>query len=285
MRSAGFVVAAAAVAAVAVASSLFVGCSLFTDLGGLSDDAVPGDGGGRESGSSSGGEGGGTNPEAGGLLPDSGGAPDGKAPNCPATARLCDDFERATSLLLGPWDDQFISGGGALTIENGKLVATVPGRPGVGTEPLAFLQKTIPGALTKFTVDMDVGFNQRPPTAADYHLFVRVRIDVPGGGFQLVYLTIDNLGNGFALQDFTTTTMLEYKGFTMDTAIHHVKVEYALGGKSRLSIDGATIHEINTPAFMKAGTMQLMAGVSGSQGDGATTPVTVTTDNVIFLAE
>jgi hypothetical protein len=264
------------------------GCSLFTDLDGLADEPTGDDAGGAaETGSPPTGEAG-VMPD-GGALPDGGGQPDGMTSplSCPANARLCDDFERMTATLRGPWEQEIVAAGGTLKIESGRLIASVPGKAAAGgDEPLAFLQKTVSGSLTKFVAEMDVGFDRRPSATA-YHLFVKVRIDVPGGGFQLVYLTVDSGGNGFALQDFTTgpPAPLEYKGFNMDTNVRHLKLEYALGAKSRLFIDGAMIHEINTPAFMKAGTMQLTAGVSGSYNEAATVPITVTTDNVVFLAE
>jgi len=262
------------------------GCSLFTDLGGLSDDD---DGGAPPSpdAGSPGLDGGGPSAMDGSTTTEA--SPDsGPTLVCPAGAHICDDFQRATP-FVPTWTDQYLNGGGTLAIENGQLVARVPARASAtGPEPLAFLQKTVPGPLSRFTIECDVGFDRRP-SPTDFHLFLKVNINTGGTAgrdFQLVYVTIENDHNGFVLQDFTTTSMIEYKSYVLNPGFHHVKMEFAVGGKSRLTINGSVIHEIDTPAFMKPGRMEFNAGVSGSGSDSSpTTPVVVTTDNVIFTAE
>jgi len=277
--------------AIAAGTLLLCSCSILTDFGELS-------GGSRGAG----------------LLPDSGtdgrpidptspeGGPafeagtidagfDGSGINpdtCPkATVALCETFDGDEK--KNGWT-VVAEGGASIAVKlvgnQLALVTSVPKRDS-GPFPTAFWMKGFEQTVTRLSFDADMIYDRRTAAAPEYHILFQVKLQHPGDGFNLFYVTVPEgtTANGFALQAFNPASNgLEYKQVDiLPGALHHVHWDVAVGGRSHFVLDGKQLVDIVTPAFVSAGKPTLLLGVTFSEVP--TTPIELALDNVVFVAD
>lgn len=267
-------------------SAAAAACSLAADF-----DGYEGGGAGAEAGAE--GDGG-----AGGELdaqPDDGGSEadadaGAKGASCPdAAIVLCDDFSRVTP-AVSPWEGLTNVGGtiaiGELGGRDQVLVTSVPGTTAdAGPAQVAFLTRAFSPNARDFRFEGDIYYDQRPALAGEFHNFVKLRIVRPGGGYELVYLSVSATGNTVGVQDFppSAPTRIETTPFAFPPGQwHHVELRIAVEGETSVVVDGVPAVAVPAPSWFTSGSVQLEVGMTTSTLP--TTAITVGTDNVIFSA-
>lgn len=212
-------------------------------------------------------------------------APTGSdAAACPMTA-FCDDFER--SGVLGNWTRTSSNDGGTVEIEGvagaRHLKSSIVGRDGGGA-PFAVLRKELAGVVTRVSVECDLSYDRRPVFQNDGNIIVAVIIDNGADKFQLIYLDVKRDESAFVLQDPTAAVQtIDYRAVPFEPGLHHIAIDMTVGGRTRLRVDGPTVLDIPTPAFMQSGTPALQVGISGPADPSSS--LTLTADNVVFSAD
>ncbi len=205
---------------------------------------------------------------------------------CPMTATaFCDDFERSD--VLGNWTRTSSNDGGTLEIEGvlgaRHLKSSIVGSDGGGA-PSAVLLKQLAGIVTRVSLECDLSYDQRPLFQNDGNILLVVIIDNGADKFQLIYLDVKRDESAFVLQDPTATVpIIDYRAVAFEPGLHHIGMDMTVGGRTRLRVDGLTLLDIPTPAFMQSGTPALQVGISG--GADPSSPLTLTADNVVFSAD
>jgi hypothetical protein len=203
---------------------------------------------------------------------------------CPATA-FCDDFERID--VLGKWTRTSSDDGGTVEIEGvpgaRHLKSSIVGRDGGGA-PFAVLRKELAGIVTRVSVECDLSYDRRPVFQNDGNILLVVIIDNGANKFQLIYLDVKRDQSAFVLQDPTAAVQtIDFRPVAFEPGLHHIAIDMSIGGRTRLRVDGPTLLDIPTPAFMQSGTPALELGVSGPADPSSS--ITLTADNVVFSAD
>ena len=271
----------------AVATSFVViasagGCLLLTDLDGLEGPATTTDGstGGADARAT-------TDARA-----DDAQAADAQAADapvdapteaCPAAAiAFCDDFERATP--LGNWSEESRDGGTlAVTGQPGArhLESSVSGRD-AGDAAYAILRKRFSSFVTRVSLDCDLGYDRRPVVANDGQIVLMVKLS-NGSNSQFIYLNVQANLSGFVLQNPTLVGAIDFRPVAFEPGMHHVAIDMAVAGRTRLRVDGATLADFATPSFMAAGIPTLELGAGGIATPSSA--LVVTADNLVFSAD
>ena len=205
---------------------------------------------------------------------------------CPMSATVfCDDFER--SGVLGNWTRTSSNDGGTLEIEGAPgarhFKSSIVGRDGGGA-PFALLRKELAGIVTRISVECDLSYDRRPVFQNDGNIILAVMIDNGADKFQLIYLDVKRDESAFVLQEPTAAVQtIDYRAVAFEPGLHHIAIDMTVGGRTRLRVDGPTVLDIPTPAFMQSGTPALQVGISGPADPSSS--ITLTADNVVFSAD
>ena len=253
------------------------GCLLTTDLDGLAGPAVA-DGsttGGDATSSTDARE---ASSDADAATRDDAAAEGG----CPAaTVAFCDDFERAD--VLGGWTEESRDGG-TLAIAGAPgaryLEAAVVGRD-AGDGSTAIVRKRFTTAVTSVTLECDLAYDKRPATAGDGQIILAIHLR-SGNALSLVYLDVQMGLSAFVLQTPGVPGAIDFRVIPLGPGAHRIAIGVAVAGRTTLRVDGATVLDFTTPGFMVSGTPTLEVGISGLTTPSS--PLTVTTDNVVFSA-
>lgn len=269
----------------AILSAVIGACSLTTDLDGFTNgpkDAGPNP---ADVGTSSSLDGMAPPGVDGSTAMDSG--TDGGAPaSCPQKpVSICEEFdadEKKNGWLVAQTGGASIGPATAPWGEHGLLV-TIP-KADTGDLPNAYWEKRFQATISKFSFDVDLEFDQIPTNVGEYHNVVGVRID-HGNTYNVVYLTIGTASIGYAVQDFPAHDGdIDYRGITLAPgARHHLHFEAAVGGASRIVIDGTTQADNPTPAFFQAGQPTTAVGITLS--GLPTTSMAIGYGHLIFTGE
>lgn len=207
-------------------------------------------------------------------------------PECPdKPVSLCEEFE--SDEKKNGW--QVTQAGGATVApatapwgEHG-LVVTIP-KAESGDIPNAFWAKKFSPQVSKLTLDLDLQYDQIPTNAGEYHNTLAVRVD-HGDTYNIVYLSIGTASIGYVVQDFPGHDGdIDYRGLTLPPGVrHHVHVEIAAGGASRIAIDGEVKTDHPAPAFFRAGQPTLLVGITLS--GVPSTPMTMGYAHLAFSGE
>lgn len=273
--------------ALACAIVLVGACTLTTSFDGYRSGGLPdGTSSGGEGGSTLVGPDGSTSGEAG-LRPEGGadGGPFGEGGACPdKPVALCEEFD---SDEKNGWE---VVVEGAATVRTERSPEGEPGlravvqktEPGA-TAPIAYWQKKFQKTVSKLSFDVDLIYDNHVVNAGEYHIVFVIGLD-HGATYNLLYVTIPDEKNGWAIQDFPSSGLIDYRVVDVPEKVrHHVHFDAEAGGRARFVVDGMTQQDNVSPAFLKAGLPSISVGVTLSTVP--TTPIDVGYAHLVFTGE
>ena len=144
------------------------------------------------------------------------------------------------------------------------------------------MRKRFSSFVTRVSLDCDLGYDLRPVAANDGQIVLIVKLS-NGSNSQFIYLNVQANLSGFVLQNPTVVGAIDYRTVAFEPGMHHVAIDMAVAGRTRLRVDGATLADFATPSFMAAGIPTLELGAGGIATPSSA--LVVTADNLVFSAD
>jgi hypothetical protein len=257
-------------------------CSLL--LGdGLSDADAPQPG--SDSGADSpinGGDDGATNPPRDGAPTSDGSLPffDGGKLSCAdAAGTLCDDFERDEP-KGGPWGTVSVNDGGTLVIgkpssTGRRLESAITAADGV-----AQLSRELALTPSKLHIELTLEILALPTNGAIY--ITGALMLNPGNPVTLFYVYARGDG-AFVVEQLTDGTHYVQSPLAITlNAPHRLVIDVQIGGKVKVTVDGATQVDKNTESWLVFKPPQAILGAGSVSGGNA---FSMRVDDYVFVAE